>query len=235
MHYKSVPAEVKPETATRRPRLVSEIPFPIPVLSFNRPTTCRARDEQLEGKIGEGRTSARLHWAKRAIAELNKASPGLQVDPVHDLRVAIRRCRSMAEGLRTIDPAPGWKQFRGLAKPLFSALGELRDTQVLQEWLSSLTSDDDQVRASLAATLSARESEQKRAARDALKDFNTKRWMKLADELDQHARKLPPGRRIFQHLALERWTEAYELHQTAMRTQRDTDLHQLRIGIKRFR
>ena len=178
---------------------------------------------------GKARTGL-LHWASRAVAELGKASSGLDADPVHDLRVAIRRCRSMAEGLRTIDPTPRWKQFRSLAKPLFSALGDLRDTQVMQEWLSSLAAEGDPVREAVAATLASRESDQKRAARDALKDFNTKRWLKLAEELDQRARKLPPGSRVYQHLALERWADAYHLHETAMRTHSDVDLHQLRIA-----
>lgn len=176
-----------------------------------------------------------LYWANCALAELRKAAPDLQPDPVHDLRVAIRRCRSLAEGLRTIDPAPGWKQFRALPKPLFSALGELRDTQVLADWVSSLTSADDPIRASMSAVLAAREEQQKQAGRAALADFNSKRWMKLAVELDLRARKLPPGSRAFRHLALERWFDAFRLHETAMRTRRDTDLHQLRFGIKRFR
>jgi CHAD domain-containing protein len=141
----------------------------------------------------------------------------------------------MAEGLRTIDPVPGWKQFRALAKPLFSALGDLRDTQVMQGWVSLFAAEGDPLRARLAAALSARESEQKYAAREALSHINAKRWMKLAHELDQRSGKLPPGSRVFQHLALERWVDGYRLHETAMRTRREGDLHQLRIGIKRFR
>ena len=186
------------------------------------------------GHVKAGRVGL-LHWAKRTVAELNRAGLSFEADPVHDLRVAIRRCRSMAEGLRTIDPVPGWKQFRALAKPLFSALGNLRDTQVMQGWVSLFAAQGDPLRARLAAALSARESEQKYAAREALSHFNAKRWMKLAHELDQRSGKLPPGSRVFQHLALERWVDAYRLHETAMRTRRDNDLHQFRIGIKRFR
>ena len=176
-----------------------------------------------------------LHWAKLAVAELKKFGSTFEADPVHDFRVAIRHCRSMAEGLRTIDPSPEWKQFRDLGKPLFSTLGELRDTQVMQEWLSSLASEADPVPTSLLATLSEREHEQKRAARDALKEFPAKRWLKLAGGLDERARRLLPGSGVFKHLALERWMGAYQLHETAMRTHQDIDLHQLRIGIKRFR
>jgi hypothetical protein len=40
---------------------------------------------------------------------------------------------------------------------------------------------------------------------------------------------------VFKHLALERWVGAYDLHRRAMRTQSQAVLHQLRIGIKRFR
>ena len=176
-----------------------------------------------------------LHWAELAVAKLKKFGSTFEADPVHDFRVAIRHCRSMAEGLRTIDPSPEWKQFRDLGKPLFSALGELRDTQVMQEWLSSLASEADPVPTSLLATLSDREHEQKRAARDALKEFPAKRWLKLAGGLDECTRRLLLGGAVFKHLALERWMGAYQLHETAMRTHQDVDLHQLRIGIKRFR
>ena len=194
-----------------------------------RSTLSAARGHVRAGRVGL------LHWARRTVAELDRVGLSLEADPVHDLRVAIRRCRSMAEGLRTVDPAPGWKQFRAIAKPLFSALGNLRDTQVMQGWVSLFAPEGDLLRARLTAALSARESEQKDAAHEALNHFNAKRWMKLAHELDQRSGKLPPGSRVFQHLALERWVDAYGLHQTAMRTRREDDLHQLRIGIKRFR
>lgn len=176
-----------------------------------------------------------LYWATRAHAGLAKAADGLQPDPVHDLRVAIRRCRSMAEGLRSVDPAPGWKQFRSLPKPLFAALGELRDTQVLQEWLTSLAPERDPVRIALSSKLSARQAEQKRVASEALNSFTAKRWLRLAKELDVRARRIRLGSAVFRHLALERWMEAHRLHETAARTLSDFDLHQLRIGIKRLR
>ena len=40
---------------------------------------------------------------------------------------------------------------------------------------------------------------------------------------------------MFQHLALERWEEARELHRQALRNRSQVGYHQLRIGIKRFR
>ena len=179
--------------------------------------------------------SGLLYWAECAIDDLHRVRSRFDADPVHDLRVAIRRCRSMAQGLRGIDPTPGWKQFRGLAKPLFSSLGELRDTQVLEGWLSSLAPQTDPLRAVLSAEFAHREAERKRDARRVINSFNAKRWWKLSKELDQRARRLTTGSKVFQLLALERWMEAHQLHETAMRTHRDADLHQLRIAIKRFR
>ncbi len=40
---------------------------------------------------------------------------------------------------------------------------------------------------------------------------------------------------MYLHLALEKWTAAYDLHKHALRTRSQVSLHQLRIGIKRFR
>ena len=43
------------------------------------------------------------------------------------------------------------------------------------------------------------------------------------------------GSALFKHLALERWTEARELHRRALRNRSQLAFHQLRIGLKRFR
>ncbi len=44
-----------------------------------------------------------------------------------------------------------------------------------------------------------------------------------------------PGSAVYLHLALEKWTAAYDLHKHALRTRSRVSLHALRIGIKRFR
>ena len=104
------------------------------------------------------------YWAQRALEECDKASDGFAADPVHDLRVAIRRCRSMADGFLSVDPDPAWKEMKRLAKPLFSSLGELRDTQVMMEWVAKLAEPGDPVAESLVAELSRQEAERKTAA-----------------------------------------------------------------------
>jgi hypothetical protein len=40
---------------------------------------------------------------------------------------------------------------------------------------------------------------------------------------------------VYLHLALEKWTDAYELHKRALRSRSQVALHELRISIKRFR
>ncbi len=179
--------------------------------------------------------SGLLHWAKRVVEECEKASHDLAADPVHDLRVAIRRCRSMADGFRSVDPDHGWKQMKAMAKPLFSVLGDLRDVQVMMEWVSKLSVEDDPARAILLQELQAREEKLKQAARQALSGFDCKHWLSLNERLSERAEKVPLDGTVFQLLALERWREARELHRKALRNRSGAAYHQLRIGIKRLR
>jgi len=175
------------------------------------------------------------HWANRVLEECDKASQDFAADPVHDLRVAIRRCRSMADGFLSVDPDPEWKQMKKLGKALFSCLGELRDTQVMSEWVTRLSEDHDAVRHMLLQTLSQKESAQKVAAQEALHNFDRKQWSALNAKLARRTGKVPLEGLVFQHLALERWIEAHALHRQALRNRTRVGYHQLRIGIKRFR
>jgi CHAD domain-containing protein len=175
------------------------------------------------------------YWAESVLLECDNASREFASDPVHDLRVAIRRCRSMADGFLSVDPDPGWKQMKRSAKPLFSALGELRDSQVMSEWLARISPELDPVRQVLTQTLQQREAAQKAAAEEALHNFDRKHWLSLTARLSTRTAKIPVEGLVFQHLALERWMDARELHRRALRNRSQTSYHRLRIGIKRFR
>src|SRR5262252_729732 len=74
----------------------------------------------------------------RALHECDGVSADFSADPVHDLRVALRRCRSMADGLMAIDPDPNWKAMKKAGKRLFQRLGDLRDVQIMMEWIEKL-------------------------------------------------------------------------------------------------
>ena len=187
-------------------------------------------------KEAESRRKAGLaHWMRRVLKECDKAAPDLAADPVHDLRVAMRRCRSMADGLRVIDPDKSWKQLKKASKPLFQALGELRDAQVMMEWIERVGSPDDLTTQSLHTFIKNRESDLKKKALEALQQFDRKRWKTWCRDLTRRAACIRLGSLVFKHLALERWTEARKLQPPALRTQSPNGLHRLRIGLKRFR
>src|SRR5215467_6177926 len=84
-------------------------------------------------------------WMQRVLEECDHAAAGFQPDPVHDLRVALRRCRSLADGMMAIDPDSSWKDMKRAGKKLFQSLGELRDMHVMQEWIEKLGDRDDPV------------------------------------------------------------------------------------------
>lgn len=156
-------------------------------------------------------------------------------DAVHDLRVALRRCRSMADGLIALDPDPAWRAMRKAAGRLFQPLGDLRDLQVAAGWLRQLAPVGDPVRARLLDLLAAREHDAIAQAAAALKIFDRKQWKQWSRRLPARSRRIPPEGRAFRHIALERWTEAHALHLRAARTRAQAALHRLRIGVKKFR
>ncbi len=175
------------------------------------------------------------YWAQRTLVECDKASLEFASDPVHDLRVAIRRCRSMADGFLSVDPDPAWKEMKKLGKVLFSCLGDLRDVQVMSEWVTRLSGPGDSVRQLLLESFRQRETQLKAAAQVTLRNFDRKRWMALNAKLARRTSRVPVEGLVFQHLALERWMDAHALHRQALRNRTQVGYHQLRIGIKRFR
>src|SRR5436305_13141595 len=100
--------------------------------------------------LSEERASARTHlkknlktaglryWMERVLAECDNAAAGFQPDPVHDLRVALRRCRSLGDGMIAMDPDRNWKAMKKAGKKLFQSLGALRDVQIMMEWIATL-------------------------------------------------------------------------------------------------
>jgi CHAD domain-containing protein len=200
----------------------------------------------------------------RVLDECNQVSADFSADPVHDLRVALRRCRSLADGMMAMDPDRNWKAMKKAGKQLFQRLGALRDVQIMMEWIEKLnlagisasrpeneTGSIEIVRvmepaatlpdapadsaSRLHRILQARETEQKREARAALEEFDRKQWRQWSHSLPQRAAHIRPGSAVFKHLALERWTAGRELHTVALRNRSQVAFHTLRIGIKRFR
>jgi CHAD domain-containing protein len=172
---------------------------------------------------------------QRVLKELEKVRSAPDPDAVHDLRVALRRCRSVATVMEEVDPDSAWPEMRKLGRKLFRQLGELRDTQVLEEWVSNLSPEGHSIRVRLQAALGTQENELRAAALRAASKFDQKSWKKLERTLRVRARLVPPERLAAECLALERLEAAKELHAQALRTERPEAWHELRIGVKRFR
>src|SRR5260370_35392897 len=180
------------------------------------------------------------------LVEGGRAAAGFEGDPVHELRVALRRCRSLADGLMALDPDSSWKDMKKAGRKLFQALGELRDMQVMQGWIEKLSgandndpsapgASNDPVAVKLLDHVHLREAVCKQLALKDLNQFDRKQWRQWTRILPRRAGRGRPGSVVDLHLALEKWTAAYDLHKHALRTRSQVALHQLRIGIKRFR
>jgi CHAD domain-containing protein len=138
----------------------------------------------------EDKKAGLAYWAARVLEEADKASHDFAPDPVHDLRVAIRRCRSMADGFLSVDPDPAWRQMKKLGKGLFASLGDLRDAQVMIEWTEKLSAADDPLREILLDSLHQREDALKLVAKEAVGKFDRKRWTALNAKLAERATRI---------------------------------------------
>jgi CHAD domain-containing protein len=97
------------------------------------------------------KTTGLRYWMLQVLKECEHVSADFGADPVHDLRVALRRCRSLADGLMALDPDPDWKAMKKAGKRLFQRLGALRDVQVMMEWVEKLDRTEAKVAASVEA------------------------------------------------------------------------------------
>jgi CHAD domain-containing protein len=172
---------------------------------------------------------------QRVLKELDTLQNAPDKDAVHDLRVAIRRCRSVASVMREVDPDPAWHQMRRLPKKLFRKLGELRDAQIMDEWVAEHGAENDKLRIALHTLF--RESEPK-LLQESLRlggKFDVKRWLHLERKLRKRIRLVSTGSLAAQCLAVERLNEAKELHSRALKADKPAAWHALRIGLKKFR
>jgi CHAD domain-containing protein len=172
----------------------------------------------------------------RVLKELQKLreSPSDE-DAVHDLRVSIRRCRSIAGVMEEIDPHASWPAMRDAAKKLFHGLGALRDAQVMKTWVQKLAPEGDPIAAQLLASDAHREPEIHADALRAARKFDDKEWKHLESALRRRARFVPVASLAAECIALERFETAKELHARALRTEKPKPWHTLRKAMKEFR
>src|SRR3954469_18080889 len=175
------------------------------------------------------------YWMERVLLEREKVQADPSSDPVHDLRVALRRCRSMAETMSELDPEPAWKQMRKAGKQLFQSLGKLRDTHVLIDWTEQIAEGEEHGKTELLASLGAEEAALKQELMPVVNSFDVAQWEQWRELLNKRAEQVRPGSLAFRHMALEEWVAGRELHSVALKHRSKDSWHQLRIGIKRYR
>ena len=174
-------------------------------------------------------------WMGRVLELLDPVREDWDADNVHDLRVALRRCRTMADALIEVNPDPGWRKLKKASRDLFDALGDLRDTQVESDWVKRLGGSRDALRRHLLRFLARQERKDAQQAQRALDHFDRKAWRKWSRKLPEKSRFFPVESVVFQRLALGRLNDAVNLYQQARKSRSQVAWHRLRIGIKKFR
>jgi CHAD domain-containing protein len=171
----------------------------------------------------------------RALKRVQKVRKTWGAEDIHDLRVALRRCRTMADALTETNPSPGWNKLKKNSKKVFHTLGELRDIQVEQEWVKKLSPPETHTRVQLLKNLRVQERQRLEAAQKSLDGFDRKEWRKLSRRLRTKADMFPVESVVFQRLALVKLNDAVALYQQAQKRQSTIAWHRVRIAIKRFR
>jgi CHAD domain-containing protein len=192
-------------------------------------------DSPIQSFPAPGASDALAQALRRVLAERNQARRKLASKPVHDLRVALRRARSLAEGFSELDSYVAWRQLRKACRRLQKHLAELRDTHVMSEWMRRLHFDQQPGGAALIEMLAPDERRSRERARKALQDFPRKRWKQWRRELPSRAKALPFHEPHFAAIALRRLNDAVDLDRRRRRSPSHVGYHRLRISLKRFR
>ncbi len=172
---------------------------------------------------------------RRALRHHRRAQKKLKVNPVHDFRVALRRCRSLAEGLSAINSDPVWRRLRKASKRQQSALSDLRDIQVLVSWLKPLRLTTGPVGHALARYFKKRERRARREAERSLKSFPRKRWKRWLRRLPAGSELISVNKRRLAQLVLRQLSHITELHERWTKEPSAEIWHELRVSVKRFR
>ena len=169
------------------------------------------------------------YWMDRVLEEHAKLGDDLSADPVHDLRVALRRCILIADIMKDLDPVGDWKPMRKAGKRLFRHLGALRDVQVLTEWVERLGTPGEASTVTLLEGLKAKYEKDRATAQDAARKFDRKQWRSWVSELTGRFRHVASDQLACEALTLETWQAVRDLHRRAQKTRSRIAYHRLRV------
>jgi CHAD domain-containing protein len=175
------------------------------------------------------------YWADRVLEEHSNVGGALPAEPIHDLRISLRRCILIADVMMDLDPACDWKAMRKTARHTFQRLGTLRDTQVLTEWIEKLSATGEPSTDVLLGELKKKHEQDRIDARAAIREFDRKEWRSWRRECAKHYRHVVSGRAACESVVLEIWESVRDLNRRAQRSRSLLAYHRLRVGLKKFR
>ncbi len=181
------------------------------------------------------RGQALAFWMKEVLRQHRRALKRPSAKTVHQLRVAIRRCRSLANGARELDPRGPWKGLNRAAKGIFRPLGKLRDAQVQAQWIRKLRKPDDPIANAALTYFKHLEEIASLEAHSALREFGRSQWADWREAARGRIERAGRSTALFQALAARQLAVFLQSQRTALRGQEPTLYHELRIELKRFR
>ena len=176
-----------------------------------------------------------VYWADRVLEEHSNVGGALPAEPIHDLRVSLRRCIVIAGIMRGIDPTCDWNAMRKAGRRLFQRLGALRDTQVLTEWIEKLGAAGEASTDALLDILKKQHEQDRIDARAAIREFDRKEWRVWRREFAKHYRRVAGDRAACESVVLEMLESVQSLSRRAQRSGSLAAYHRLRVGLKKFR
>jgi len=168
--------------------------------------------------------------AKAIVTARQKVSKG----GLHEVRVSVRRCRTIAQGLGDCASAPLYRKIDSLGKKLFRKTNPLRDAQVRIKWAGKLFRKTPSACRTVVKELKKCERSETRRVVKALRDFPLKKWKKLAVRLAAGE----GGRLSEKSLQAEAGWMALSIRRfdrKARKTGDPKDYHRLRISFKQYR
>jgi CHAD domain-containing protein len=178
----------------------------------------------------------RLYFAQQYV-DLQAADPGvrlgLDAEPVHEMRVAVRRLRALLRAARPIFVREWADALRAELGWLGRALGPLRDLDVFSAYLRAETLNESD-RAALEPVFPALETDRAAAREEALSVLQSQRYSALFEALAS------PPQLLAAEVSLDAIAarELKKLRTTVRRAERDgsdEQLHKARIQAKRLR
>jgi CHAD domain-containing protein len=174
----------------------------------------------------------RMNQVTRLLAT---ADTDLSEKVTHDLRVAIRRCRSVAYGAKAFDPEGPWRRMSKELRRVFRVLGYLRDLHVMGMWIEKLGKASDPVKRKVVAILQRRELTHLETIHKTFGHFDRDSWENWSETLPNRLEVALGSHPNLTNVALVGLRDYLAIHQKILAEGFDETWHGARVALKRFR